>query len=42
MKFTEAIKSKWKHFLNKLSNENKKSFGDAPLDCCSLNQKENH
>lgn len=42
MKFTETIKNKWKHFLDKLAGENKKAFGDAPLDCCSLNQKENH
>ena len=42
MKFTETIKNKWKHFLNKLAGANKKSFGDGPLDCCSLNQKENH
>lgn len=42
MKFTEAIKNKWKQFLNKLASENKKNFGDAPLDCCSLNQKQNH
>ena len=42
MKFIEAIKNKWKHYLNKLGDENKKAFGDAPLDCCSLNQKENH
>lgn len=42
MKFTEAIKNKWENFLNKLASENKKNFGDAPLDCCSLNQKQNH
>lgn len=42
MKFTEAIKNRWKQFLDKLADENKKAFGDAPLDCCSLNQKENH
>ena len=42
MKFIEAIKNKWKQFLDKLAVENKKTFGDAPLDCCSLNQKDNH
>ena len=42
MKFIEAIKNRWKQFLDKLAVENKKTFGDAPLDCCSLNQKDNH
>lgn len=42
MKFTKMVKNKGKYFLNKSAGENKKAFGDAPLDCCSLNKKENH
>ena len=27
-----------KNFLNKLTEANKKEFGDKPLDCCEINK----
>ncbi|MDY3118365.1 MAG: LDCC motif putative metal-binding protein [Peptoniphilus sp.] len=41
MKFFENLKKKWQGLLNKLADENKKSFGEEPLDCCTMNQKKN-
>ena len=36
----ESIKNRWKKFLKNLANENKKSFGNERLDCCSMNKRE--
>ena len=40
MKIFESIKNIWEKFLKNLAKENKKSFGNERLDCCSLNKKE--
>ncbi|WP_311370569.1 LDCC motif putative metal-binding protein [Anaerococcus hydrogenalis] len=40
MKIFKAIKNRWNKFLKKLAEENKKSFGDQKLDCCTMNKKE--
>ena len=32
-------KSPFKRWLNKMALSNQKTFGDAPLDCCTLNSK---
>lgn len=34
----KAIKQAINDFLNKLANENKKSFGNERLDCCKLDR----
>ena len=40
MKIFESIKNRWENFLKNLAKENKKSFGNERLDCCSLNKRE--
>lgn len=40
MKIFELIKNKWEKFLKNLAEENKKSFGNERLDCCSMNKRE--
>ena len=40
MKIFESIKNGWEKFLKNLAKENKKSFGNERLDCCSLNKRE--
>jgi len=30
----------FKRFVNRLADSNSKTFGDQPLDCCTLNKKE--
>jgi len=40
MKIFESIKNRWEKFLNNLAEENKKSFGNEKLDCCSMNKNE--
>lgn len=39
MKIFEVIKKKWNNYLKNLAKENKKSFGDKRLDCCSMGKK---
>lgn len=39
MKIFESIKNRWEKFLNNLAEENKKSFGNEKLDCCSMNKR---
>ena len=39
MKIFESIKNRWEKFLKNLAKENKKSFGNEKLDCCSMNKK---
>lgn len=39
MKIFKLIKNRWNKFLKKLAEENKKSFGDQKLDCCTMNKK---
>lgn len=34
----KGIKKKLDAFLKKLANENKKSFGNERLDCCTLDR----
>ena len=40
MKIFESIKNRLEKFLKNLAEENKKSFGNERLDCCSLNKRE--
>lgn len=40
MKIFESIKNKWEKFLKNLAKENKKSFGNEKLDCCTMNKRE--
>lgn len=40
MKIFESIKNRWEKFLKNLAKENKKSFGNERLDCCSINKRE--
>ena len=40
MKIFKSIKNKWEKFLENLAKENKKSFGNEKLDCCSMNKRE--
>lgn len=40
MKIFELIKNRWEKFLKNLAEENKKSFGNEKLDCCSMNKGE--
>ena len=40
MKIFESIKNRWKKFLKNLAEENKKSFRNEKLDCCSMNKRE--
>ena len=40
MKIFESIKNRWKKFLENIAEENKKSFGNERLDCCSMNKRE--
>lgn len=39
MKIFESIKNRWENFLKNLAKENKKSFGNEKLDCCSMNKR---
>lgn len=40
MKIFESIKNRWAKFLKNLAEENKESFGNEKLDCCSMNKRE--
>ena len=40
MKIFKSIKNRWEKFLENLATENKKSFGNEKLDCCSMNKRE--
>lgn len=40
MKIFKSIKNRWEKFLENLAKENKKSFGNEKLDCCSMNKRE--
>lgn len=35
------MKNWLKKFIDKLAKANEESFGDKPLDCCSLNKENN-
>lgn len=39
MKITDKLKKIYQKFLETLIKDNKKSFGDGPLNCCDLNKK---
>jgi hypothetical protein len=38
MRFFDRIKARWNAYLKKLADANTKSFGEGPLECCSLNR----
>lgn len=40
MTFWAKIKKSWNEFLEKMANENEKSFGGGKLDCCQLNKSQ--
>ncbi|MDP0493599.1 MAG: LDCC motif putative metal-binding protein [Fusobacterium sp. JB021] len=35
----QKLKTAFNHFLEKIAAENKKTFGDQKLDCCSINKE---
>ncbi|WP_257993154.1 LDCC motif putative metal-binding protein [Finegoldia magna] len=40
MKIFSKIKKNFENFLKKLSNENKNTFGEERLDCCTMNKQD--
>jgi hypothetical protein len=38
----KALKSKWHRWLEKVSESNKKQFGETVPDCCNLLNKDGH
>lgn len=38
MAMLQKLKTAFNHFLAKIAVENKKTFGDQKLDCCSINK----
>ncbi len=41
MLLLKRLREKWNHYLERLSNANKATFGDETPDCCKLNRKNN-
>ncbi|MBG0764866.1 MAG: hypothetical protein H0S78_08260 [Tissierellales bacterium] len=39
MNIMSNIKKSYEKFLQNLTDANKKSFGNKPLECCDLNQE---
>jgi hypothetical protein len=35
---TKKLKRSWQSYVKKLTEANRKSFGDGPPDCCGVNQ----